>query len=184
MMNAQEAISALVKMVRDHYVGQYEGFIDQQHRECPRGAAEVKLNLPSEGSAFRRLYIIDFLCHDENGATARDLQPGYQLQFTPLRVEYRGMRVAINSMRWDRTLIEFDPTRIGMQALNDWFDYWFDPEDARYQAGARLNNVIHSLSIQGEGLGIDFGTAEPAAFMSLMDLLVVAGISEVTIRME
>ncbi|NUS19621.1 MAG: hypothetical protein HOQ25_07495 [Mesorhizobium sp.] len=69
-----------------------------------------------------------------------------------------------------------------LDELDAWFQHWFDPDDARYREGAELGDIIHSLWVRPKALTVDFGTASPDAFWSLLALLEGAGTSGIRIN--
>jgi hypothetical protein len=89
-----------------------------------------------------------------------------------LLVEFDGVSMDVESFCWDSVRIGHDLASLPEAALDWWFDRWMDPEDTR---GKPELGVIHSLSISTNVIGVDFGTAMPAALYELLHVLGEAG---------
>lgn len=175
-------LAAFIVRARDHYVGQLEAFVAEQARSCARGAAEIKLQLHETSELFGQLYCIDFLKTAEDGRHELvELQPARILAFDPVSGALGRARLSIEHLRWDDVLIRHDAAALAADDLTAWFEQWFDPRGRRHVEGALLSECIHSLRVEPGVLGIDFGSAPPAAFLEILALLERAGASLVRV---
>lgn len=166
--------------IRDDYTQQLLVFVAEQRRNSLRGEAEVKLDLEPGTKAFRSMTCADFVRNDGQPEII-EFTPEHLLGFDPVAATLGNADLKINQLQWDGVVIRhdasFDPERI----LGGWFERWFDPDDRRYQGGADLGNVIHSLVVEPGQLTIDFGSAAPDAFWEILELLEKAGATEISI---
>jgi hypothetical protein len=171
-LRAMDAATELTQRVRDHYVAQFQAFIEKQERADQTGVAEVKIQLQG-GSPFRHLVCVDFLA----GAAKQvvEFQPDKYLRFDAFSGSYGSARLSMEQLRWNDVLISHDLPAPPESAMAVWFQRWFDPDDERHNEDAALGNVIHSLVIEPGLVRVDFGTAPVEAFWQLLDLLEEAG---------
>ena len=174
--NAHHFLSRL----RDHYVDQLLIFVADQRRNSIRGEAEVKLELEPGSRVFRSLSCADFVRNDGEPEII-NFTPERVLGFEPITTSLGGAELRIEDLRWDDVVIHHNGSFDPEQALGAWFDRWFDPDDRRYRSGADLGNVIHSLVVEPEKLRIDFGSAAPESLWEVLNLLEVAGATELRI---
>lgn len=176
-------VQSLVTRVRDHYVEQFEQFVERQREICARGAPEVKFELSDPASntkLFHKLYCADFVRNDA-GSIVVAFEPADILSFDTISGSLGSMGVAIERLRWDDVVIQHDLKVMPGQELSDWFKRWFDPEDERFELSGSDCGVIHSLIIDTGMLSIDFGTAPADAFWELLNVLESAGASKVRV---
>jgi hypothetical protein len=103
------------------------------------------------------------------------------LSFEPISGVLGATSFCIEDLRWDDVDILHDLSDISHAPLATWFHRWFDPDDERHEPDAELSRIIHFLLIQPNKLSVDFGTAEPEAFWSLLDLLESAGANSIRV---
>lgn len=180
-------VVGLVALARDHYVEQFDAFVAVQRKAHPDGEPEVKLRLSEGSGLLHDLFCVDFLVRGEAGPPqAIELHPERQLAFDPFDGGIGGLRVRFEALRWDDAVIRFvgvsGPDPAGLDA---WFVAWFDPHELRADAAndedAALSGVIHSVSVTEGALHVDFGTAAPEAFWSLLQLLLESGATAATV---
>ena len=183
----------LVAKVRDHFVEQFGAFVERQQSDCKLGSPEVKLELSEPSEYFERLYCVDFIKPtldededaDDDEAEAPDgvvdFQPAFYLEFEPTTGTYGAMEVSIEQLRWDDVAIYHDLKSLPGEQIEEWFEFWFDPDDARYDPEARFAETIHALLLEDGVANIDFGTAPVAAFWDMLELLETAGARQVRI---
>ena len=174
--NAQNFLSRL----RDHYVQQLLIFVAEQRRNSIRGEAEVKLELEPGSRIFRSLSCADFVRNDGEPEII-DFTLESVLSFEPITTSLGGAELRIEDLRWDDVVIHHNGSLDPEQTLGAWFDRWFDPDDRRYMSGTDLGNVIHSLVVEPDKLRIDFGSAAPESFWEVLNVLDVAGATELRI---
>jgi len=171
--------SSFVNQIREHYLGQFREFVEQQRRNSSKCASEVKLLLGDESEIFRHLYCVDFIRNDDPPEVI-ELQPDRFLSFEPLSGSFGDAALKIEQLRWDDVLIHHDASN-PLDQLDGWFDNWFDPEDRRLDPSADVGNVIHSLLVQPGSLSVDMGTAATDALWDVLDLLEKAGARSICI---
>lgn len=173
-------VPGLVAQVRDHFVEQFVEFAEEQRRSCTRGAAEVKFQLGEPGALFQGFYCADFVKNDDSRELI-ELKPGRVLSFEPISASLDGIALRIEQLHWDDVQLHHDLAVLPDDKVAAWFKRWFDPDDERHEPGAKVSNVIHSLSIEPNKLSVDFGTAAPEAFWSLLQSLKEAGASTIRV---
>jgi len=171
----------LISRVRDHYLEQFLGFVRIQRERWPTGHAEVKFELSEQSGLFRRLYCTDFVAKDGGNLIVREMQPDRILTFDPFTYEVRGVPVVIERLIWDDIEVHHDAVTLDNQALELWFDYWFDPDDARLDPASDIGGIVHSLSIGSRKLNADLGTAEPEALRHTLELIAKAGATNIRV---
>ncbi len=164
-------ITRFIARVRDHYVEQFRAFADEQKRHCETGASEVKLQLSEQSELFQRLYCVDFLRNENGQPRPVELLPDRFLKFDTLSGSFGAARLVIEHLRWDDVTIHHDLALLPPEAIANWFEQWFDPDDRRFDQAAQLSGVIHSLLIQPGAISIDLGTAPPEAFWDILGVL-------------
>jgi hypothetical protein len=140
----------------------------------------VKLELEPGSRIFRSLSCADFVRNDGEPEII-DFTPERVLSFEPITTSLGGAELTIEDLMWDDVVIHHNGSFDPEQALGAWFDRWFDPDDRRYMSGADLGNVIHSLVVEPRKLRIDFGSAAPESFWEVLNLLEVAGATQLQI---
>lgn len=175
------SLTDLIDQVRDHYVEQFEEFVDRQNDTCTRGHAEVKFQVSEESGLYRRLSIIDFIKNDDR-VEAIAFAPNRLLQFDKASGTIGKMTVVIEALRWDNAALHFN-SRTSPQ-LDRWFEHWFDPDDRRHDPDAKLGSVIHSLSLRPGLVSVDLGTAPSEALWRLLEDLERAGVDQVVINSD
>ena len=176
----------LVQLARQLYVDQLVGFLRNQFAKYPGGSAEVTTTRASNPDLHGAHYRVDFLTGVEankTGSVVVELVPDNQLEFAPIEGTAGQTRIRLEQLNWDDIEITHDLTRDLAPLLQPWFDHWYDPDDKRVAApGQPPPAVIHSLGVYPNALVIDFGTASPDAFWSLITLLRDAGATQLTVR--
>lgn len=168
----------LVKRVRDHYVAQFQAFVDEQEHADTPGASEVKIRLGG-GDLYQQLWCVDFIRGQDQVV---EFQPGKFLKFEPVSGSYGVARLSIAQLRWEDVVISHDLPAAPANEIAGWFRRWFDPDDERLDPSSSLGNVIHSLLIEPGTLHVDFGTASPDAFWELLDILEEAGAAKLQVH--
>jgi hypothetical protein len=176
----------LVKLARQLYVDQLVGFLRNQFAKYPGGSAEVTTTRSSNPNLYGAHYRVDFVTGvqaNANGSVVVELVPDNQLAFEPITGSAGQTRVRVEQLNWDDVEITHDLTGDLAPLLQPWFDHWYDPDDKRVSGpGQPPPDVIHSLGVYPGALVIDFGTASPDAFWSLVTILRDAGAKQLTVR--
>lgn len=172
-------LPGLIERVRQHYVEQFEVFIDRQEQDASLGHAEVKFLIPEPTVLFRRFMCVDFVRND-NGVEAVTFEPEHILRFEPVSGSFGAMRLVVEALRWDIVVVHHDLPKA--PTLDSWFQRWFDPDDERHDPSARLGGIIHSLTVEPCCISIDCGTAPSEALRQLLEGIELAGAKRVTIN--
>ncbi len=177
---AQSAARVLVAGVRDHYVAQFRGFVARELEASPGGASELKIKLKDDGELFNQLYCVDFYRGSGGAAGGSELEPTH-LTFPALKGKFGQAALSLVDLRWSDVLIRHDLAQVPADAMLEWFRWWFDPANARRDPAAELSGNIHSMLVQPGAIFVDFGTTDPGAFWSLLELLEAAGASNIVV---
>ncbi len=168
----------LIDLVRDSYLGQFSEFIDQQVKTAEaegakKGTGEVKLQLPEDSGLYRNYYCADFMGADD-ASNIVELSPDEEVTFDAVDVTLGQMEMRVERLQWNDLNIALDGPLDGRD-LAEWFEQWFDPEDAVFDPDTRFSGNIHSLTIDGESLAVDLGTAPSDALVDLLATLEALG---------
>ena len=172
---------AFIARVRDTYVDQFQAFAEHNLAEGVEGASEIKLELDRSDRIFKRLYCADFMMATDDGYEPIQFHAETQICFEPFEARIGAIDVAFASFGWDGIDIRFDSALGPEQILDDWHDYWFDPDDERRDRDALLNGNIHNVVIVPGGVSIDMGTAPAEAFWDLLEAFDAAGVTRLEI---
>jgi hypothetical protein len=173
------AVENLVIEIRDHYVAQFRAFILHQRSVCHVGSPEVKFELPQGTAAYKQLAVVDFQRNDD-GPESIFFEPDGMLVFDPIAGQMGEADLVIEALRWDALVIEHDVPAIG-EAIADWFEKWFDPDEVDHDPEAELTGCVHSVYIVAERLYVDLGTAAAEAFWELLEALVAAKATKIRV---
>lgn len=173
-------IEGLIKEVRDHFLDQFRDFIRQERQSCSKGGPEVKLQLSQTSGIYRHLYCADFIRNDDQ-PNVIEFIPEYQLEFAPVTGKFGNIVIEIIAFRWDRVKITHTLPDLDHAHIDAWFDDWFDPDDRKYDQNSEFSHTIHSVTIEGQEICVDFGSAPVDAFWSLMGILEKSGAPQIKI---
>ena len=160
----------LVVRVRDHYLEQFWELADQTSKRCTVGTAELKLGLNGESGLYKNCYCVDYATNDGK-IEVMEFAVEKFLLFDPVTFDCGRATLLVDHLRWDDVEIEHDLRDIPADAIESWFEHWFDPDDA----AMRQTEIIHSLLLRPGRVGIDMGTAPPEALYDMLGLLERAG---------
>ena len=160
----------LVVRVRDHYLEQFWELADQQSKRCNVGTAELKIGLNGQSELYKNAYCADYATRDGE-IEVFDFSVERFLLFDPVTFDVGDASLFVDHLRWDDVAIEHDLPDVPADAIDRWFEHWFDPEDA----AMRQTEIIHSLLLEPGRISIDMGTAPPAALYEIIGLLERAG---------
>lgn len=170
---------ALINQAREHYLDQFRAFVVLQSLACSTGSAEVKFRLSDESEVYQHLYCADFVKNDGEPELV-ELIPDSVLEFDEISGAFGETALTIKHLQWDDIVVHHDAPE-PVQALTDWFEKWFDPQDNRQIGGGAKGNVIHSLLVKPGTLNIDLGSAESEALWEMLDLLEASGAKSIRI---
>lgn len=173
----------LLNLVRDSYITQFAAFVDQQKASHDEGSPEVKFEL-SDSDFFGNAYCADY-ASPEDGGHVVELSPDEEISFDPLQVSFGEMEMSVTRLAWHDMTFSLAPGCIAPDRiapmLQPWFETWFDPEEQRFDPDTRFSGNIHALTLDADGMNIDFGTAPLDAFVELIERLETEGCKAVAI---
>ena len=171
----------LLNLVRDSYITQFSAFVDQQRASHADGAPEVKFELSEDSDFFGHAYCADY-ASPEDGGHVVELSPDEEISFDPLQVSFGEMEMAVTRLAWhDMTFSLGQGGHVASDKLTPWFQTWFDPNEERFDPDTRFSGNIHALTLDADGMNVDFGTAPLDAFIELVELLETGGCKAVAI---
>lgn len=180
----EASFRALVDQAHAYYIGHFRAFVTEERKLSPRNGTELKYSvMENRRGLFAGKAVLDFM-HIEPKKRPVECAPMDSAGLVPFTSTYRDMAVLVTALRWDGLTIAsnvaaFDPAR-----LHPWFESWFDPEDRQADPAAEFSGRIHKLVLFPKSLYIDLGTAPPAALWEMLDLLIAAGATKVSIGGE
>ncbi len=163
------AVENLVIEIRDHYVAQFRSFVLDQRETCRKGEPEVKFQLPIDSNTYRQFAVVDFVCNDK-GPEAIVFEPETVLEFDRLEGHIADSKLIIDALRWDSVFIRHDAPSVE-DAIAEWFEKWFDPDEIKFDPTAELSSCIHAVFVAPDHIEVDFGTAPVEAFWELLEYL-------------
>jgi hypothetical protein len=170
-----------IARIRDTYVDQFEAFAEHQVAEGVEGASEIKLELERSDGVLKQLYCADFMMATGDGYEPILFQAESQLFFEPFEARVRALDITFASFGWDGIEIRYESAQTVEQILDDWHDYWFDPDDERRDPDAFLSGGIHNVLVFPGGVSVDMGTAPAEAFWDLLEAFDAAGVTRLEI---
>jgi hypothetical protein len=160
----------LVVRVRDHYLAQFWELADQASKECTAGTAELKIGLNGQSDMYKNCYCVDYATNDGEIRVVEFVVDKF-LMFDPVTFDCGRATLLVDHLRWYDVVIEHDLPDVPADAIEDWFERWFDPDDA----AMRQTEIIHSLCLAPARISLDMGTAPPDALYEMLGLLEGAG---------
>ncbi|TMJ22027.1 MAG: hypothetical protein E6G95_21290, partial [Alphaproteobacteria bacterium] len=119
----------LVVRVRDHYLEQFWALADKQSKQCTVGTAELKIKLNGASELYDRCYCVDYATNDGE-IQVFEFAVDRFLLFDPVTFDCGRATLLVDHLHWDDVVIEHDLPDVPADAIEDWFNRWFDPEDA------------------------------------------------------
>lgn len=160
----------LVGRVRDHYLAQFWKLADQASKECKVGTAELKIGLNGPSEFYKSRYCADYATNDGKIAVIEFAVDKFLL-FDPVTFDCGRATLLVDHLRWSDLVIEHDLPDVPADEIEEWFEHWFDPDDA----AMRQTEIIHSLALEPGKISIDMGTAPAEALYDMLGLLEHAG---------
>jgi hypothetical protein len=164
------ALEDLVIRVREHYLEQFWELADKRSKQCTVGTAELKIQLNGPSELYERLFCVDYATND-GAIEVFEFAVENFLLFDPITFDCGKATLLVDHLRWDDVVIEHDLPDLPADAIEKWFEHWFDPDDA----AMRQTEIIHSLHLTPGRVYIDMGTAPPEALYDMLGLLENAG---------
>lgn len=101
--------------------------------------------------------------------------------FEQISCRFGDTRIIIESLNWGLTNLSHDAPAVSDEKVRRWFNYWFDPEDVRFDPETEFCGIIHQLAVEPGQVGVDFGTAPAEAIWDMLTLLRASGASVIII---
>ena len=172
-------LETYLQRVRTFYFERFKAFVERQKGACALGGPEVKFELSGTNAVFRQLYCADFVKNDDGNTEIVEYQPDRRLDLEPLNTEFGFMDVRVEAFSWDKFVVEWSPNVLSAEALNGWFELWFDPRGRRRDRDSEFAECIHCVVITEGSLTIDLGTAPVDAVLALLEMMEQEGIERV-----
>ena len=172
-------LETYLERVRTYYFDHFRTFIARQKANCVLGGPEVKFELSGSDAVFRHLYCADFVKNDDGATDIVEFQPERRLDLAPLNTEFGFMDLKVDAFSWDKLVVEWAPNVLSAQALNDWFEHWFDLSGRRRDRDSEFAECIHCVVLTDGSLTIDLGTAPIDAVLSLLETMEQEGVERV-----
>jgi hypothetical protein len=160
----------LVERVRDHYLAQFWALADQESKRCTNGTAELKIGLNGQSHFYKNRYCVDYATNDGKIAVVEFVVEKF-LMFDPVTFDCGRATLLVDHLRWGDVVIEHDLPDVPADAIEEWFERWFDPDDA----AMRQTEIIHALVLRPGQISLDMGTASPESLYDMLGLLEHAG---------
>jgi hypothetical protein len=169
----------LVVRVRDHYLEQFWELADQASERGTNGTAELKIGLNGQSEFYKNRYCVDYATNDGEIKVVEFVVDKF-LMFDPATFDCGRATLLVDHLRWGDVVIEHDLPDVPADAIEEWFEHWFDPDDA----AMRQTEIIHCLHLTPGMVSMDMGTAPPDALYDMLGLLEKAGARNLRITAE
>lgn len=171
-------LAEFIDHMQSNYLAHFQTAYDQLTADGLPVAVEIPVELASG-----RLYTIDFIQHHPDGRNiVVEVVPPEGKEPQSFEGAYRKMAIRFDGAEWDAMMIKgCIPNENALQA---WQTRWMDIDGIHQNHDAPFSQVIHSLLMDQKALHIDFGTAKPAAFFSLMDIFVANGCQQILVNLD
>lgn len=173
----------LIELVRDTYIIQFSEFLERVRTEHGSGTGEVKLKLSDDSSLYRNCYCADFMSDADAGAESGsiiELAPDEDVTFDAVDVVLGEMDMRVERLQWNDVNLRIDGA-LDSRDFDEWFETWFDPDDLTFDPDTRFSGNIHSLTVDKDGVHVDFGTAPSDALIDLLVAIEDLGYRKVTV---
>ena len=171
----------LFEAARSLHVDQFSRFVEKSAAGCSRGSAEVKLILSENSTLHRRFFCVDFVCNDENGRSTHEMIPDEILNVEGFVIDWDGLEIVFEDLDWSDVVLSHDAREVGLDAIEQWFQRWCDPDETRPRPAGPFSLSAHSLELSPGEIWTDLGTAPSTALGDLLTLLRDAGAREALI---
>lgn len=181
----------VITSAREGYVGAYRQALRQQ-RKTLRGLQAEALVSPAGAEhvpeAFRS-FRADLLWQQDGKPMVGALDVGDAGVGGMCETAYpEGQRVGVLFLRWDDCEFHCTPAVDVSAALVEWLHEWSDRADVHAVDADGLRSVVHSTTPPeraGDGstvsFAVDFGSAPPEAFTSLVAALLACGVMSIQV---
>ncbi|MFC2968866.1 hypothetical protein [Acidimangrovimonas pyrenivorans] len=171
--------AAFLNHLRTEYVIQFEGTYEQQKTQYEELHPEIAFEV--SGTAFKHLYVVDFLAKRAGKTGAIDVVPNEKAYAGGVSFSYAGMSVGFGRVSWDAMAFDLKPVPAQVDGFETWFDKWMDLDGQGYVEGTHYSEIIHSATLTKGHVEVDFGTAPIGALTSLLRLFSEDGVREVEV---
>ena len=182
-MTQPASLAHLAAAARETYVAFFAGMVEATVEPGVEGMSEVGVDLEDPGF-LGGLYRFDLVLRlpDDRAVSldfAMEVPHGQDL---PAFAEQVGaLTLHVFRLRWDDVVLHHDLPDLPEDALEGWFERWFNVHEPEGEDEPFPSDRLHSASVAPGAVSVDFGTAPSAALVELVSLLEAAGAKAVQI---
>ncbi len=168
---------ALLEATRDGYLIQYESVYREKIEIHEQVTPEVTFEI--SGSVYKQLFTIDFLLRDGEDIEAAEVVEAGAVFSSERAFTYNDMAVSLAPVTWDAMSFTLSPAPDELIGFEEWFDRWMDIDGEHAPDRQLFSHVIHSATLSGDTIAVDFGTAPAEAALELIDLFRQSGVTTI-----
>lgn len=169
----------LLEDMRSRYIAVYEAAYLEQLNTYEQVTPEVGFEI--SGDVFEGLFVADFVGVTGGETSAIEVGESSGALGGQFSGEYRGVNYSLDTISWDAMLFEVTPQPEELVGVDAWFNKWMLIEKQAFVEGQNYSGTIHSMWIDGNQVGVDFGSAPVEAIQGLFDVFAESGVSSVTV---
>ncbi|MGR3620647.1 hypothetical protein [Pseudophaeobacter sp.] len=169
----------LLEDMRSRYIAVYEAAYLEQLNTYEQVTPEVGFEI--SGDVFEGLFVADFVGVTGGETSAIEVGESSGALGGQFSGEYRGVNYSLDTISWDAMLFEVTPQPEELVGVDAWFNKWMLIEKQAFVEGQNYSGTIHSMRIDGNQVGVDFGSAPVEAIQGLFDVFAESGVSSVTV---
>lgn len=171
--------SELLEDMRSRYLAVYQATYLEQLKVQEQVTPEVGLEI--SGEVFEGLFVADFVGVTEGEASVIEVGESLAAMGGQFLGEYRGVTYSFKEVSWDAMLFELAPPPKELVGVRGWFNKWMVLEGQTFLEDQNYSETIHSMWMDGNQVGVDFGSAPVEAIQGLFDVFAESGVSSVTV---
>ena len=168
---------ALLEAMREGYILQYESVYRDKIEIHEQVTPEVTFEI--SGGVYKQLFTVDFLFQDGEDILAGEVLEADAVSLAQHSFSYNDIAVSLEPVTWDAMTFTLSPAPDALIGFEIWFDRWMDIDGEHQPDGEPFSHVIHSATLDGNTIAIDFGTAPIEASLELFDLFSQNGVDTV-----
>ncbi len=180
------SLISLLSAAQEDYAAQMAALREKMEQKRFSAFPEVSITLDREWQ-HARLYTVDFVAR-KAGAEEPLIAELNATPFNwslPVSHVHEGFAVQIvENSDWGAMRVEIGADMRRKDTLDAFLAKWHWDWEANDLPGGRSTGVIHAISADETGIGVDFGSAPPDAFLDLITTLASAGFDSVEIRSD
>ncbi|SFI50972.1 hypothetical protein [Albimonas pacifica] len=182
-MTEAPSLASLAAAARETYLSFFAGMVEATVEPGVEGMSEVGVDLEDPGF-LGGLYRFDLVLRlpDDRAVSldfAMEVPHGQDLPAFAERVG--ALTLHVFRLRWDDVVVHHDLGDLPEDALEGWFERWFNVHEPEGEDDPFPADRLHSASVATGAVSVDFGTAPSAALVELVSLLEARGAKAVQI---